>query len=143
MRLTENTIIKAVSLLIALAGIALPVYATETAQTRTSKSISYTSSSVADEASRKSELDQADSDVLDALVKEGFRTEAAPVGVYVETVIYDYVGDITIYDASTTLISDFDDDGFYHRFSITIDADYVDDSLGDLVQDEDLSRYIL
>ena len=27
--------------------------------------------------------------------------------------------------------------------SITIDADYVDDSLGDLVQDEDLSRYIL
>jgi ATP-dependent HslUV protease ATP-binding subunit HslU len=27
--------------------------------------------------------------------------------------------------------------------TITIDAGYVDDSLGDLVQDEDLSRYIL
>jgi hypothetical protein len=125
MRLIENTMIKAVSVLIALAGIALPVYATETVQTRTSKSISYTSSSVVDEASRKSELDQADSVVLDALVKEGFRAEAAPVGVYVETVIYDYAGDITIYDASTTLISDFDDDGFYHRFSVTVDADTV------------------
>ena len=125
MRLTEKTMFKAVSVLIALAGFALPVYATETAQTRSSTSISYLTSSEIDEASRKSELDQAESEVLDALVKEGFREEAAPVGVHVETVIYDYVGDITIYDASTTLISDFDDDGFYHRFSVTIDADTV------------------
>ena len=27
--------------------------------------------------------------------------------------------------------------------TVSIDAQYVDDSLGDLVQDEDLSRYIL
>jgi ATP-dependent HslUV protease ATP-binding subunit HslU len=27
--------------------------------------------------------------------------------------------------------------------SVTVDADYVDSQLGDLVEDEDLSRYIL
>lgn len=125
MRSIEKIFIHAVSLLIVLAGISLPVSATETAQMRTTKSISYTTAEGSDQAARKAELDLAEEEVLDALVKAGFREETAPVGVHVDTVIYDYVGDITIYDASTTLISDFDHDGFYHRFSVGIDADTV------------------
>ncbi len=62
---------------------------------------------------------------MDALVKEGFRPESTAVAVVVDNISYHYGGDITIYDASTTLISDFDDDGFYHRFSVAIDADTV------------------
>ena len=120
-----NTIYKTAIVLIALAGLSMPLQAEETASTRTSKSISYITNIELDEAVRKTELDMADADVMDALVKEGFRLESAPTGVYVDNISYHYGGDITIYDAFTTLISDFDDDGFYHRFSVAIDADTV------------------
>ena len=125
MTFNTHTLYKTVIVLIALAGISMPLQAEETASTRTSKSISHTGDVELDEAVRKAELDSADADVMDALVKEGFRPESAAVGVYVENTSYHYGGDITIYDASTTLISDFDDDGFYHRFSVAIDADTV------------------
>jgi len=120
-----NTIYKTAIVLIALAGLSMPLQAEETASTRASKSISYSTTVELDEAVRKTELDKADADVLDALVKEGFRLESAPTGVYVDNISYHYGGDITIYDAYTTLISDFDNDGFYHRFSVAIDADTV------------------
>ena len=123
MPFNTHIIYKTAIVLIALAGLSMPLQAEETASTRTSKSISYTGEVELDEAVRKAELDKADADVLNALVKEGFRPESAPIGVYVENITYHYGGDITIYDASTTLISDFDDDGFYHRFSVGIDAD--------------------
>ncbi len=123
MRFTTRIIYKTVIVLIAFAGLSMPLQAEETASTRTSRSISYTGEIVPDEAVRKSELDRAETDVLDALVKEGFRPESLPAGVYVENITYHYDGDISIYDAWTTLISDFDDDGFYHRFSVSIDAD--------------------
>ncbi len=125
MPFNTHTIYKTAIVLIALAGLSMSVQAEEAALTRTSKSISYTSEVVVDEAVRKTELDTAEANVLDALVKEGFRPESTAVGVYVENISYDYGGDITIYDASTTLISDFDDDGFFHRFSVAIDADTV------------------
>jgi hypothetical protein len=125
MPFNTHTIYKAAIVLIALAGISMPILAEETASMRTTKSISYSGEAELDEAVRKTELDKADADVLDALVKEGFRPESAVVGVYVENTSYHYDGDITIYDASTTLISDFDDDGFYHRFSVAIDADTI------------------
>jgi hypothetical protein len=120
-----HTICKTAVVLIALAGLSMPLQAEETEITRTSKSISYSVETVLDEAVRTAELDKADADVMDALVKEGFRPESAAVGVYIENISYHYGGDITIYDATTTLISDFDDDGFYHRFSVAIDADTV------------------
>ena len=123
MPFNTHTIYRSVLVLIALAGLAMPLQAEETVSTRTSKSISYTGEIELDEALRKAELDKADADVLDALVKEGFRPESGAVGVQVDIVSYHYSGDITIYDASTTLISDFDDDGFYHRFSVDIDVD--------------------
>jgi len=125
MPFSTHIIYKTAVVLIAIAGISMALQAEETASTRTSKSISYTGEVVPDAAARKAELDKADADVLDALVKEGFRPESAPVGVYVENISYHYGGDITIYDASTTLISDFDDDGFYHRFSVGIDVDTI------------------
>jgi len=125
MPFSTHIIYKTAIVLIVLAGLSMPLHAEETASTRTSKSISYTGEVELDEAVRKAELDKADADVLDALVKEGFRPESAPIGVYVENITYHYGGDITIYDASTTLISDFDDDGFYHRFSVGIDVDTI------------------
>jgi hypothetical protein len=119
------TIYKAAIVLIALAGISMPLQAEETVFSRTSKSISYTGEVELDVTVRKTELDNAEADILDALKKEGFRPESAAFSVYVENISYDYASDITIYDASTTLISDFDADGFYHRFSVAIDADTV------------------
>lgn len=123
MRFSTHIIHKTAFILIVLAGLSMPLQAEETASTRTSKSISYTGEVELDEAARKAELDKADTHVFDALVKEGFRPESTPAGVHVENITYHYDGDITIYDASTTLISDFDHDGFYHRFSVSIDAD--------------------
>lgn len=120
-----NTIYKTAIVLIALAGLSMPLQAEETALARSSRSISYDGNVELDEAARKTELEHADADVMETLVKEGFRPESAPVGVVVDNTSYHYGGDITIYDASTTLISDFDDDGFYHRFSVGIDADTV------------------
>jgi hypothetical protein len=123
MPISTHTTGKTAIALIALAGLSMPLLAEETASTRTSKSISYTTEVELDEAARKAVLDKADTDVFNALVTEGFRPESAPAGVYVENITYHYDSDITIYDASTILISDFDDDGFYHRFSVSIDAD--------------------
>jgi hypothetical protein len=125
MRFTEYKLATTVCMLTALAGFALPSAAAENSAARTSKSISYSATAAADETGRKAELDQAEPDSMDALVKQGFRTEAAPAGVHVDSIVYIYEGDISVYDASTTLISDFDHDGFYHRFSVGIDADTV------------------
>ena len=99
MPFNTHTIYKTAIVLIALVGLSMPLQAEETVSTRTSKSISYTVEVGLDEAARKAELDEAEADVLDALVKQGFRPESAPVGVYVETITYHYDGDITIYDA--------------------------------------------
>ncbi len=120
-----HTIVKTGIALIALAGLSMTLQAEEITSTRASKSISYAGKVELDEAVRKTELDKADVEVLDTLVKEGFRPESLPVGVEVDYTSYHYDGDITIYDASTTLISDFDHDGFYHRFRVAIDADTV------------------
>jgi hypothetical protein len=125
MRFTQNRLVKELCVLIALACFSLPLAAAEESELRTSKSISYTATAAVDEASRKSELDQAEADSMAALVKEGFRAEATPVGAHLDSIVYVSEGDITVYDATTTLISDFDDDGFYHRFSVGIDADTV------------------
>ena len=125
MQFTQNRLVKELCVLIALAGFSLPLAAAEESELRTSKSISYTATAAVDEAGRKSELDQAEADSMAALVKEGFRAEATPVGAHLDSIVYISEGDITVYDATTTLISDFDYDGFYHRFSVGIDADTV------------------
>jgi len=125
MRFITNSICKEAIVLITLVGLSMPVQAEEVTSTRVSKSISYTATVELDEAARKTELDKTEIEALDALVKEGFRPESTAVAFIVDNISYHYGGDITIYDASTTLISDFDDDGFYHRFSVAIDADTI------------------
>lgn len=115
--------LNAVVLLLTLFAMSQPLQA-EAATMRSAKSISYASDLAKEETARKTELDQADVEIMDTLVEQGFRPESMPAAVYVDSIIY-HDGDITIYDASTTLISDFDDDGFYHRFSVAIDADTI------------------
>lgn len=94
---------------------------------RTSKSISFNNSTVIDKTSRDTLLKSATEDVMTPLLKQGYRTESLTTGVTIESVSYDHIDEITLYDATTELISDFNDDGFYHRFSVTIDADTIYD----------------
>ena len=128
MRSINSTIYKTAISFIALTCLSLPLQAEETAVTPVTRSISYLADTATDESTRAEALDQADAEVLDTLVTQGFRAESVPVGIIVETSTYDYSVDISIFDAATTLISDFDDDGFYHRFSVAIDADTIYDT---------------
>jgi len=125
MRYLSQTIHKTAVVLILLAGFSLPLQAEDASSTRTARSISYAEKVELDESARAAELDIADADVQPALLTEGFRPESAPSALVVENTTYHYGGDIIVFDASTTLISDFDGDGFYHRFSVAIDADTV------------------
>lgn len=131
-----------------MASLSAPLMAATDEGSRTSKSISFTDSSEPEKTEKDAQLKQADTDVMDALTTEGFRMESTTSstmdsgmnsgtnsGMTSEikaALIIDssYVvhEDITIYDASTDLISDFNGDGFYHRFSVTIDADTVFDT---------------
>ncbi|MGB5585272.1 MAG: choice-of-anchor H family protein [Gammaproteobacteria bacterium] len=124
MRLPTNKLLNGMCALLTLTATSLSLQAEESAVMFV-KSISYNNYLENSETTRKSDLEQAVVEVLDPLAKEGFRTESMPAAVTVESTEYYYDGDISIYDASTNLISDFDDDGFYHRFSVGIDVDTV------------------
>jgi hypothetical protein len=119
-----NTLYRAAAVFIMVAGLVMPAQAEETTKPAV-KSITYAAKTELDETARKTELDMAETQSLDVLVKQGFRIESVPSAVHVDNISYHYGGDITIYDAFTTLISDFDHDGFYHRFSVAIDADTI------------------
>ena len=125
MRYMSQTIYTTGLLLILLAGLSMPLQAEDVSPVRSSTSISYAADTELDEAARETLLDNTATQVMPALQTDGFRQESVPAGVYVETIIYHYGSDITIFDAFTTLISDFDGDGFYHRFSVGIDADTI------------------
>lgn len=123
-----------------MASLSAPLMAATDEGSRTSKSISFTNSSEPEKTEKDAQLKQADADVMDVLNTEGFRMESTTsstmnsgmISSIREAHIIDssYVvhEEITIYDASTDLISDFNGDGFYHRFSVTIDADTVYDT---------------
>lgn len=124
MRFSYQSILNSICAVSALITTSCAI-AAEEAEVNYAKSISYDIFLETDEASRKAELDRSTIEFLDPLVTEGYRIEALPSSVVVESTVYYYDGDVSIYDASTTLISDFDDDGFYHRFTVAIDADTV------------------
>ena len=116
---------------IAIAGLvllAVPAYG-ETVKTASTRSISYLSASAPDKAESDTMLKETAVQLLPALSTEGYREESAPlyaagyITSYTETTYSS--AEVTLYDASTTLISDFDHDGFFHRFSVTIDADTI------------------
>jgi hypothetical protein len=109
--------------------------------TRSSTSISIPRSSNLDKTSRDKKLKNSDTVIRPALVKEGDRIESTAASVKQLKVnqisasannakllsVTSDNHDFTLYDASTELISDFNYDGFYHRFSVTFDADTIYD----------------
>jgi hypothetical protein len=107
----------------------LPVsaIAAENTDTRTSKSISYNSSQQVDKSARDKLLEQADSNIMPALNNSGYRVESTVTALHISSSNY-YSSDYSIYNTTTELISDFDHDGFYHRFSVDIDIDTVYDT---------------
>lgn len=103
------------------------VFAAVTDDIQTSKSISYPGSTQPDEALRDALLNQAEINISKAPDERAFRTESLIPAVLIENSIY-YQDVISVYDASTELISDFNYDGFYHRFSVAIDVDTIYDT---------------
>jgi len=101
-----------------------PVLSAAETSTRSSKSIDFPVKSALDKAGKDEKLSATNTDTMPALIKEGYREESLPVGIHTDSISYS-TGEITIFDASTQLISDFDFDGFYHRISVTIDADTI------------------
>lgn len=127
-KLSTQTVIKIVlwvafwSLLVMLSA---PLMAETSSDTRTSRSISYVESDDLDKTSKDDLFKQAETDVMKTLVKQGFRTESVITAASIDNISYNHADEIILYDASSELISDFDDDSFYHRFSVTIDADSI------------------
>ncbi len=112
--------------LIAMLGLILLPVANATADelTRLSRSISFHNTEELSAVERETLLDLADSDYATALQTTGARMATLPKALRI--VELGHPGDDTyVYDASTELISDLDADGFYHRFSIAVDADTV------------------
>jgi hypothetical protein len=109
-----------------LALLATPLAAAEDTGSRSARTISFSSTAPIDKAQRDEQLEQAEADILAPLSTQGFRTESNVKASYVAG--SSYSGDFSIYNVTTDLISDIDYDGFYHRFSLEIDADTVYDS---------------
>jgi len=96
-----------------------------TDSTRASRSISFTASNEINKDIKDAQLKQADAVILTPLVKDGFRAESKALEKTTAGVSYSHSNDVWIYNATTNLISDFDYDGFHHRFSVSIDADTI------------------
>ncbi len=94
----------------------------EAQTTPTTKSISYSAASTLDKSSRDTQLKQAEFKETQTIDKQSFRLESTSQSLSGDSSSYSNP-DFSIYDADVELISDFDYDGFYHRFSVSIDAD--------------------
>ena len=105
-----------------------PLLASEAIDTRTSKSISFNTSTELDKATKDALLKQVDADIMMPLDTQGFRMESTAKAVLIVTTSEIHSVDFMIYDALTELVSDFDNDGFYHRFNVLIDVDTVFDT---------------
>ena len=81
----------------------------------TSRSISFSNTAIPDKLSRQEGLKQSPVVVSNKSSGDGFRSESIGTEYY--------SSDFLIYDVSSNLISDYNYNGFYHRFSISIDAD--------------------
>ncbi len=103
-----------------------PLMAASSEDSRSSRSISFIKITEPDKATKDTQFSQVDADIMLALSKKSFRMESTVKSLHL-TPSHDYTehNDISIYDASTLLLSDFNNDGFYHRFSVTIDADTI------------------
>ena len=108
--------------------ISQPLLASETNNTRISKSISFSKITQLDNTAKDTQLKQVDENIMMPLDTQGFRMESTAKAVHIITISETYSTDYILYDALTELISDFDNDGFYHRFNVDIDVDTVFDT---------------
>lgn len=97
----------------------------ETEQNRSARSISFTVKDAPVKAEKDQLLKQSEIQSVTTTSKSTFRQESNSVSVEITSIEYTVSPEYTLFDASSDLISDFDHDGFYHRFAITIDADTV------------------
>jgi len=106
-------------------------FAETTAQTRISKSISYSSQTETMEKQDRDQLLQQSKNTSNPTSsKLDYRMESVSLSLEISNIEYIDSHDFYIYDASSSLISDIDSDGFYHRFSINIDVDtYLPEAL--------------
>lgn len=133
--MSNNTITRKIRLkisvlliaILALPAITLPSI-TLAADTTNTRSISYSSNTVMDDSTKKAQLNQAITTTLAPTLKQGYRTETGVLESSSTTITHYAVNAFTIYNVTTDLISDFDYDGFYHRFSVEIDADTIYDN---------------
>ena len=116
-----------ISFWILLLMLSAPLMAASSSDTRSSKSISFSNSSDIDQTTKDTLLKQANIDEMSALLTQGYRIESLSTTASTDNISYNHTDEIIIYDASTELISDFNDDGFYHRFSVSVDADTIYD----------------
>lgn len=111
-----------------LVSLTPPVMAVESEETRVSRSLTYSKQAEPELAEKDVLLKQAAIENLPVFKSQGFRQESTVMAAYIITTEYSSHGDVLIYDASTDLISDFDYDGYFHRYSVAIDTDTVFDS---------------
>ncbi|HEY9200389.1 MAG TPA: choice-of-anchor H family protein [Gammaproteobacteria bacterium] len=88
------------------------------------RSISYSVTTQSEPSTKQTQsnllkLKQAELQTLPAISKQGYRSEST------RQMSSSYYGDFSIHDASVELFNDYDYDGFYHHFSVTLDADTV------------------
>ena len=108
--------------------ISAPLIAAESDNKRISKTISFSSSDNIDITARDKKLQQAILEENSEIVKNGLRVESSIINSQLVSSSHVTTVDAYIHDVSTEMISDFNHDGFYHRFSLTIDADTPYDS---------------
>lgn len=123
-KLTKKTSSK-LALALCVSIISTYAYANNTDSSMMVKSISYNVSTDIDENSKTRQLKLETAEIMQPLVKQGFRAESNMLSSKSESISYTLINDYTIYNVSTEIISDFDYDGFFHRFSVTVDADTV------------------
>jgi len=96
---------------------------------RASKSISFVNTTATDSAARDQLFLQIPLEIKPSLQQQGYRVESRVMAALTVNTDYPNSNDVTVYDATTTLISDLNEDGYYHRFNISIDADTIYDRI--------------
>ncbi len=97
----------------------------ETDTSRTARSISFAVKDSPEKTEKDTLLQKTELKTITPVSKSDYRQESNSVSVEITSIEYTVTPDFTLFDASSDLISDYDHDGFYHRFAITIDADTV------------------
>ena len=122
--ITSKNLALSIAVGVAVLMSAVPVMAEGDVE-RSSRSVTFSQQAVPDAETRGILLKQAEPETLPVLTSEGFRLESTVKSALVVDTAYYSHGEVNVYDASTELISDFDHDGFYHRYSVAIDVDTI------------------